>query len=104
MLAIRHVVGATPDPRRRYALMPSFTFAATAHAALWVGLRPLLSDIDPETWCPRLGLRRSCCANSQAKSPSWCPAPSSAPISILNTIVEFQESTASRSSLTPRHP
>src|SRR5262245_48940291 len=55
MLAIRHVVGATPDPRRRYALMPSFTFAATAHAALWVGLRPLLSDIDPATWVSSAG-------------------------------------------------
>jgi len=55
MLAIRHVVGSTPDPRRRYALMPSFTFAATAHAALWVGLRPLLSDIDPATWVSSAG-------------------------------------------------
>jgi dTDP-4-amino-4,6-dideoxygalactose transaminase len=32
--------------------MPSFTFAATAHAALWAGLTPLLCDIDPETWNP----------------------------------------------------
>jgi dTDP-4-amino-4,6-dideoxygalactose transaminase len=36
--------------RRRLALMPSFTFAATAHAALWAGLTPLLCDIDAETW------------------------------------------------------
>jgi len=35
---------------RRFALMPSFTFAATAHAALWAGLTPLLCDIDVETW------------------------------------------------------
>ncbi len=49
MLAIRQAVGA-PDPRRRYALMPAFTFAATAQAALWCGLTPLLCDIDPETW------------------------------------------------------
>jgi len=35
---------------RRFALMPSFTFAATAHAALWAGLTPLLCDIDMETW------------------------------------------------------
>ena len=26
--------------------------AATAHAALWCGLTPLLCDIDPETWLP----------------------------------------------------
>lgn len=38
----------------RYALMPSFTFAAAAHAALWAGYTPLFCDIDPETWaaCP----------------------------------------------------
>ena len=73
MLAIRHAVGFTAgrrthahatghDPRqapgqngaaqRRYVLMPSFTFAATAHAALWCGLTPLLCDIDPDTWLP----------------------------------------------------
>lgn len=32
------------------ALMPSFTFAATGHAALWAGLTPLLCDIDADTW------------------------------------------------------
>ena len=30
--------------------MPSFTFAAAAHAALWCGRTPLLCDIDPSTW------------------------------------------------------
>ncbi|MFC0282490.1 DegT/DnrJ/EryC1/StrS family aminotransferase [Camelimonas abortus] len=52
MLAIRDVMKAPYDSRRRYALMPSFTFAATAHAAIWAGLVPLLCDIDPETWLP----------------------------------------------------
>lgn len=53
MLAIREA--AAPGRGQRYALMPSFTFAATAQAALWAGLTPLLCDIDPETWnvCPR---------------------------------------------------
>lgn len=47
MLAIRHArEGRTGD----LALMPSFTFAATAHAALWAGLTPLLVDSDPEDW------------------------------------------------------
>jgi dTDP-4-amino-4,6-dideoxygalactose transaminase len=32
--------------------MPAFTFAATAHAALWAGLTPLFCDIDPDTWLP----------------------------------------------------
>jgi dTDP-4-amino-4,6-dideoxygalactose transaminase len=53
MLALRQAIEGMPSSRR-YALMPSFTFAATAHAALAVGLTPLLSDIEPETWlaCP----------------------------------------------------
>jgi len=51
MLAIRNAVGDNKE-RRRYALMPAFTFAATAHAALWSGLTPLLCDIDPDTWTP----------------------------------------------------
>jgi len=48
MLAIREAM--TPGDGRHYALMPSFTFAAAGHAALWAGLTPLLCDIDPETW------------------------------------------------------
>jgi dTDP-4-amino-4,6-dideoxygalactose transaminase len=31
------------------AVLPSFTFAATAHAAAWNQLRPVFADIDPET-------------------------------------------------------
>jgi dTDP-4-amino-4,6-dideoxygalactose transaminase len=30
-------------------VLPSFTFAATAHAVAWNGLRPLFADIDPAT-------------------------------------------------------
>jgi dTDP-4-amino-4,6-dideoxygalactose transaminase len=30
-------------------IVPSFTFAATAHAVSWNGLRPRFTDIDPET-------------------------------------------------------
>lgn len=49
MLAIKE---ATQSAKRkgRYAIMPSFTFAATAHAAIWAGLTPLLCDIDAFTW------------------------------------------------------
>jgi dTDP-4-amino-4,6-dideoxygalactose transaminase len=53
MLAIKEAVG---DPAlgegqgRKYALMPSFTFAAAAHAALWCGLTPLLCDVDAGNW------------------------------------------------------
>jgi dTDP-4-amino-4,6-dideoxygalactose transaminase len=48
MLAIKEAVGE--QPAGKYALMPCFTFAATAHAALWCGLTPLLCDIHPTNW------------------------------------------------------
>ena len=35
----------------RYALMPSFTFAATPLSAMWCGLTPYFIDVDPQTWC-----------------------------------------------------
>jgi hypothetical protein len=50
MLAIRECI--TDTQTRRYAILPSFTFAATAQAVLWAGLTPLLCDIDPYTWLP----------------------------------------------------
>lgn len=57
MLAIRHA-------RRHHsgdlALMPSFTFAATAHAALWAGLTPVLVDGNPEDW--------AACAEAEAEA------------------------------------
>jgi dTDP-4-amino-4,6-dideoxygalactose transaminase len=49
MLAIQQAIGNRPK-QTRYALMPSFTFAAAAHAAMWCGLTPLYCDIDPLTW------------------------------------------------------
>jgi dTDP-4-amino-4,6-dideoxygalactose transaminase len=51
MIAIRDAVGPNANGRR-YALMPSFTFAAAAQAALWCGLTPLFCDIDPDSWLP----------------------------------------------------
>jgi dTDP-4-amino-4,6-dideoxygalactose transaminase len=33
-----------------YCLMPSFTFAATPHAAVSAGLEPYFLDVDPVTW------------------------------------------------------
>src|ERR1700677_4694669 len=48
MLAIKDAVGEVPAGQ--YALMPGFTFAAAAHAALWCGLTPLLCDIHPNYW------------------------------------------------------
>jgi dTDP-4-amino-4,6-dideoxygalactose transaminase len=49
MLAIKQATADFP-PTRRYALMPSFTFAAAAQAAMWCGLTPLFCDIDPQDW------------------------------------------------------
>jgi dTDP-4-amino-4,6-dideoxygalactose transaminase len=48
MLAIKEAVG--DNAAGQFALMPSFTFAAAAHAAIWCGLTPLFCDIDPQTW------------------------------------------------------
>ena len=49
MLAIRQAIGRE-GARGKLALMPAFTFAATAQAAEWCGLTPLLADIDPGDW------------------------------------------------------
>jgi dTDP-4-amino-4,6-dideoxygalactose transaminase len=54
MLAIRHATQGR-RPEQIYALMPSFTFAAAAQAALWCGLIPLFCDIDPVTWAADAG-------------------------------------------------
>ena len=53
MIAIRETMGPVAVPGR-LALMPALTFAATAQAALWAGLTPLVCDIDPLDWgaCP----------------------------------------------------
>ena len=59
MLALR-LVAEHAAVRNGLALMPSFTFAAQAQAALWAGLTPLLCDIDSDTWaaCERAEERR----------------------------------------------
>lgn len=37
-------------PARRYALVPAFTFVATAVAAELAGYQPVLVDVDPQSW------------------------------------------------------
>lgn len=54
MIAVKDAVQNAGSSRPRYAILPSFTFAATAQAAHWCGLTPLFCDIDPETWLPDL--------------------------------------------------
>ena len=48
MIALRQAAGLRADGR--LALMPALTFAATAQAAEWAGLTPLVCDIDPDDW------------------------------------------------------
>ena len=50
MIAIQEAIARRPDSKRRYALMPSFTFAAAAQAAVWNQLTPLFCDIDLTSW------------------------------------------------------
>lgn len=60
-LGVRHALGVSSctlgltlvldQYRGRHALLPSFTFMATAMAATWAGLQPVFCDVDPETWC-----------------------------------------------------
>lgn len=48
MIALRDAV--SDGPAGRFALMPAMTFAATAQAAWWAGLKPLVCDIDADDW------------------------------------------------------
>jgi dTDP-4-amino-4,6-dideoxygalactose transaminase len=50
MVAIASVDPGRLSARRPGAVMPSFTFPATAQAAVWGGLEPWLLDIDPLHW------------------------------------------------------
>ena len=60
-LGVRHAVGVSSCTaglllvldryRGRTALLPSFTFMATAMAVAWAGLEPVLCDVRPDTWC-----------------------------------------------------
>jgi dTDP-4-amino-4,6-dideoxygalactose transaminase len=60
-LGVRHALGVSSCTaglmlvfdrfRGAEVVLPSFTFMATAMAAVWAGLRPVFADIDPETWC-----------------------------------------------------
>ncbi|MBT2291612.1 DegT/DnrJ/EryC1/StrS family aminotransferase [Paenibacillus albidus] len=38
-------------PQGKYAIMPSFTFSATAQVALWCGLQPYFIDVRADDWC-----------------------------------------------------
>jgi dTDP-4-amino-4,6-dideoxygalactose transaminase len=50
MAALVAVLEAPGEGPKRGALMPSFTFLATAQAAIWSGLEPRLADIAADHW------------------------------------------------------
>jgi len=51
MAAVAAVLAMTPERSdAREALLPSFTFPATAQAARWAGLTPRLLDVDAHHW------------------------------------------------------
>lgn len=43
-------INAIKRNNAKYAVMPSFTFSATAQAAIWCGLEPYFIDIDRDEW------------------------------------------------------
>ncbi len=49
-LGLALALRAVARPGRRYCVMPSFTFVATAHAARVAGLEPWFADVDAESW------------------------------------------------------
>lgn len=52
-LGLMLAISAMKRSKGRYALMPSFTFAATPLAAMWCGLEPYFVDIDEDEFCMR---------------------------------------------------
>lgn len=48
MISLRDAV--SDGPAGRFALMPAMTFSATAQAAWWAGLTPLICDVDADNW------------------------------------------------------
>lgn len=49
MAALRAAFG-DPTPARRYVVVPSFTFSATACSIVWAGFEPLFVDVDRDAW------------------------------------------------------
>lgn len=49
-LGLMLAINAVKKADAKYAVMPSFTFAATPQAAMWCGLEPYFVDIDGDDW------------------------------------------------------
>ncbi len=64
---------ALPDrrPDGPALLMPAYTFVATAHAAVNVGLEPFFADVDPETLALTPTIAARALAAAGTRSPPW---------------------------------
>jgi dTDP-4-amino-4,6-dideoxygalactose transaminase len=49
-LGLTLAIAALRLPPGTSAIVPSFTFPSTLHAALWNRLEPVFADVDPDTW------------------------------------------------------
>jgi dTDP-4-amino-4,6-dideoxygalactose transaminase len=49
-LGLTLAIAALRLPKGTKAIVPSFTFPSTLHAALWNGLEPVFADVDDRTW------------------------------------------------------
>lgn len=69
---------------RRLCLMPSYTFIATAHAVVNVGLEPFLTDVEPETLAisPDIAARALAAAGADAVAALVVVSPFGAPIEV----------------------
>jgi perosamine synthetase len=50
-VALHLALAALGIGRHDEVIVPDFTFAASANAVIHVGARPVLVDVDPDTWC-----------------------------------------------------
>lgn len=80
--ALRAVLEDKPAPQRRgLCLMPSWTFVATAHAALAAGLTPCFLDVEEESWALTPERLRESLLRAMARRPAnWPDLPVSAAI------------------------
>ena len=49
-LGLMLAISAVKRPGRRWAILPSFTFAAGPLAVMWCGLQPYFVDVTPDAW------------------------------------------------------
>ena len=85
-------------PEGSEVITPSFTFAATSHALLWNGLRPVLCDSEPGSFTMDANAAKS---SSRAEHPPFTPSASLAFPETWTRISGWPTGVASPFSLTP---